>query len=537
MRLLRGGGALRVLCLGEDIRNVVPRVAVETLLEPLLVKVVANKSNSAAKNKQSVQEAHLQVLVGLLECEASARAEEVDHAHGNAAVDIEDQIRLLGCGDQFHLACKVEQGGRVKVLAAEVANNVDTHIGVADGLDPVAHTHDELVLLAHGIHKLLRREAGVVCLGKLLGGIVKSASKTITDGEKTRAQRRHEVLAGASSDNRVVRPRNGGAVVGSDHEAHFNEFARIRGEAALEPQQAHHTANANILLECGSYGNTSVEKLLTTLVADRRHKRRGLANETKLLRPRVVDGHLRRVRLGALNNHAHLDERCIRLANCVAEAVKAVGHNGAGLLEGEVLGGRCLGHCVGTSTRMTKLDLRRKLVSARADAPADKGLLDASVLNGLADKIFFSATDLSQENHHLDLGIVLKAQQMINKCGSGVAVSTDRNALVHTVGAARDDVIEFVAHATRARNIRDAAGAVQTGRHNVVEHATSVANLKAAWLDSANGRGTNDPHPLLLCRLVHETRLVLGNSLGNDRDDTDLGKLQGLHGALIRRAE
>lgn len=69
---------------------------------------------------------------------------------------------------------------------------------------------------------------------------------------------------------------------------------------------------------------------------------------------------------------------------------------------------------------------------------------------------------------------------------TSVPVAADGHALVHAVSGARDDVVEFVGHAARARHVSHTAGPVQLGRQDVVQHAARVADLEAAWFDASH---------------------------------------------------
>lgn len=55
-----------VVLLGNDIGDVVPRMAVESLLESLLVHVMTNESYAASQHKQRVDGAHIDVFLCLL---------------------------------------------------------------------------------------------------------------------------------------------------------------------------------------------------------------------------------------------------------------------------------------------------------------------------------------------------------------------------------------------------------------------------------------------------------------------------------------
>lgn len=71
-------------------------------------------------------------------------------------------------------------------------------------------------------------------------------------------------------------------------------------------------------------------------------------------------------------------------------------------------------------------------------------------------------------------------------CVAFVPVAADGHALVHAVGGAGDDVVEFVGHAAGARHVGHTAGPVQLGRQDVVQHAARVADLEAARLDASH---------------------------------------------------
>lgn len=65
-------------------------------------------------------------------------------------------------------------------------------------------------------------------------------------------------------------------------------------------------------------------------------------------------------------------------------------------------------------------------------------------------------------------------------------VSPDGHPLVDTISGPGDDVVELVGHAPGAGHVGHAARSVQLGCQDVVQHAPSVAYLKAAWFDPTN---------------------------------------------------
>lgn len=59
---------------------------------------------------------------------------------------------------------------------------------------------------------------------------------------------------------------------------------------------------------------------------------------------------------------------------------------------------------------------------------------------------------------------------MVDEGGAGVAVTTDSNTLVDTVGGCGDDVVELVGHAAGLGDVADGTLAVELGGDNVVHH-------------------------------------------------------------------
>jgi hypothetical protein len=115
-------------------------VAVETSAQALLIKVVGNETDGATEHEQTVEDTHAHVVLTLLGGEGTAVAEEVNKADGDTAVDVEDQVVLLGGGDGLNGDSVVEQLGAGEVLLDELLDELDTEIGVVAGLDLVANT-------------------------------------------------------------------------------------------------------------------------------------------------------------------------------------------------------------------------------------------------------------------------------------------------------------------------------------------------------------------------------------------------------------
>lgn len=103
---------------------------------------MGNQTNAAAKHEETVEDTHAEVVLGLLGRKGTAVAHEVDKAHGNAAVDVEDEVVLLGRRHRLNGEGIVEQLGAREVLLDKLLDELDTKIGVVPRLDPVADTRD-----------------------------------------------------------------------------------------------------------------------------------------------------------------------------------------------------------------------------------------------------------------------------------------------------------------------------------------------------------------------------------------------------------
>lgn len=538
--------------LRKDVGNVVPRVTVQTSAKSLLVEVVGNKTDGTAENEQTVEDTHLEVVLGLFGGEGTAVAHQVNEADSNAAVDVENEVVLLGGGDGLD-----SQGVVEKLVGGELGLDVlldklDTEIGVVAGLDTVTNTGDELVRLAHVVDELTGAQALVKGLGELLGGTVKGTTEAGTDGQETSDKGGDEILAGTGGDDGVHGTGYGRAVVGSKHENHLEELGGVGGEAATEPQKGHDTTDANFFLENVGDGHASVQELLTTVVGNGGDEGSGLTDETELLGPGVVDGDLGNngLRLGL--DGAVLDEGVVESLEDLGHLLEGLRDVEASLLHLLVLGlGRLQGG-VGEGTGVTELNLSLEHAGAGTNGPGNDGLGNDTILNGLDDLVLLNTTNLTEQDEDLAVGIGLVSEQVVDEGGSGVSVTTNGHTLVDTVGVVGDNVVELVGHTTRLGDVTNGTLAVQLGGNNVVHHATSVTNLEAARLDTTNSGGANDGDALLLslvgdltsalnCLLAgykytEGTRrrrrgqtYALGDTLSNDGNGLDLGELHQLH--------
>jgi hypothetical protein len=412
----------------------------------------------------------LQVVGGLLLGESTGSLQQVAERDGNGTIDVQDQRVLLGAGDRLDAEGIVEGRGGREVLLDIVDDEDDSQVRVGLGLDLVSDTGDELVGLSHRVDEFSRGHAGLETTGHLGGGTVKGTSKSVTDGQETGTERRDEVLAGTGGDDGVHGTRNGGTVVGGQLQDHLDELAGIVGQTTLEPQERDDSSETDLLLEDVRDPHSGVHELLTTLVRDGRDEGGGLSDHAELLSPLVVHGNVGRVTLFPRGDGTLRDELLVGRLQDGGQVLESVGNDETGSLHGGVLGVGGLEVRVGHRTGVTELNLGGEHLGAGTDGPGDDGLLDDALLDGVDDSVLFDTSDLSQEDEHLALGVLLVTEQVVDKGGTGVSVTSDGDTLVGTVGSERQDVVQLVGHSTGLGDVTDGSGSVELGSDNVVHH-------------------------------------------------------------------
>ena len=68
--------------------DVVGRMTVERSAEALLVQVMANETDAATEDEQTIEGTNLDILVSLFWGEGTTVSQQVDEADGNAAIDV-----------------------------------------------------------------------------------------------------------------------------------------------------------------------------------------------------------------------------------------------------------------------------------------------------------------------------------------------------------------------------------------------------------------------------------------------------------------
>ena len=102
--------------------------------------MVANETDTPSNNEQAVERTNLDVLVGLFARESTRVPEQVDEAHSDASIDVQDEGILLRGGDLLNSESVVEERVAREVLRYVLLHKLDTEIGVVHTLNFVSNT-------------------------------------------------------------------------------------------------------------------------------------------------------------------------------------------------------------------------------------------------------------------------------------------------------------------------------------------------------------------------------------------------------------
>lgn len=472
-------------------------MTVKTSTQTLLIEVMCDKTDGATKNEETVQNTHLHVIFRLLSRERTAVAHQVDEADSNGTINVENQVILLGSGNRLDGKSVIQHLARWETLLDKLLDELDAEVWVVAGLDLVANTWDELVLLAHGVDKVTWGKTLVESLGELLSSSIKSSSEARSDGEETGDERGDKILAGTGGDDGVHGTGNGWTVIGGQHEDHLEELRSVVWETTTEPQERHNTTDSNIFLEDVGNWHTSVEKLLSTIIRNGGDESSWLSDKTKLLGPRVVEWNLRHDWLWLWLDGAGLDQLLVDGGEELWEVLKGLWNVESSLLHGLVLVGSGLELGVCERSSVTELNLSLEHAGASSNGPGDNWLGDDTLLDGLNDTVLLNASNLTEQQEDLAVWIGLVSEKVVDEGSTWVSVSTNGNTFVDTVGGVADDVVQLVGHTSGLGDVSDGSWAVKLGGNNVVHHSTGVTDLERSWLDSTNGSWTDDGDTLL----------------------------------------
>jgi len=126
----------------QEVSDIIPRMPIQAGSETLLVKVMCNQTNAPAKDKQSVENTHAEIVFGLFRSEGAAVAHQVNEAHGDTTIDIENQVVFLASSDSLDGDGVIKHLTAWKALLDEFFYKLNAQIRVVAGLDFVADAGD-----------------------------------------------------------------------------------------------------------------------------------------------------------------------------------------------------------------------------------------------------------------------------------------------------------------------------------------------------------------------------------------------------------
>lgn len=126
----------------QEVGDVIPGMSVQTSSQTLLVKIMGDQADASSQNEETVKNAHLQVIFGLFWTKGAAVAHKIDKADSNAAVNVENEVVLLGCCHGFNCNGIFEHFAAWEALLDKFFDKLYTKIGVIARLDLVANTRD-----------------------------------------------------------------------------------------------------------------------------------------------------------------------------------------------------------------------------------------------------------------------------------------------------------------------------------------------------------------------------------------------------------
>jgi hypothetical protein len=133
-------------------------VAVEGLLQALLVEGVANESDGACQHKEAVKVANVDNVVNLSLGEHARTSQQVQEEGPDGTIDIEHKVVGLGESVRLHLHRILHVLDRWEVCVRILLQQLHTLVPVVPALYPVTDPWHPDPLLLHSFHKLIRRQ-------------------------------------------------------------------------------------------------------------------------------------------------------------------------------------------------------------------------------------------------------------------------------------------------------------------------------------------------------------------------------------------
>lgn len=126
----------------QEVGDVIPGMSVQPSSQALLVEIMGDQADASSQNEETVENTHLQVIFGLFWAKGAAVAHKIDEADSNAAVNVQNEIVLLGRCHGFNRNGILEHFAAWEALLHKFFDKLYTEIGIIARLDLVANTRD-----------------------------------------------------------------------------------------------------------------------------------------------------------------------------------------------------------------------------------------------------------------------------------------------------------------------------------------------------------------------------------------------------------
>jgi len=138
-------------------------MAVERLLEAVLIKVVANETTRPTKDKETIEAATFDDFIRFRLAPCSTATNHVDKDNSDATINIENEVRFLLRRELLDSKGIIQNSVVREVILGELLDDFNALIWVGEGLDTMSNAHDQLSLLFHLGNEILWCEARVDC--------------------------------------------------------------------------------------------------------------------------------------------------------------------------------------------------------------------------------------------------------------------------------------------------------------------------------------------------------------------------------------
>ena len=180
-----------------------------------------------------------------------------------------------------------------------------------------------------------------------------------------------------------------------------------------------------------------------------------------LLHPLLVHRDTRRLNLSLGFDNAIPGESSICLLENIGQLFKGIGDDEPSFPHCTVLCISSLQMAVRHTAGVAKLHLSCEHLGASSDSPGNDRFANDALLDGLDDAVLLDTPDLSKQDEHLAVEIFLITEVMVDESQARVTITTNSNTLAGAIGDEKENVVEFVGHASRLGNVSDRAWVVE----------------------------------------------------------------------------